>query len=416
MTDTHHAGGSAALRTVDDLPRFDGFDRPDFGSSFDWIADDLFQRDYQGLLRHEVHGVVVYRNSDLWELAGHPDVSHHAELTGSWDEAVEAHGKFLASSTFSMQPPVHQPGKAIIARRLSAVSMKRFMDFAAATVDELVAESCGREEIDFTYDFVKPLLARLWQHVLGLTPEEAADITRMMEDFFRPFLLEPSEEDLAAGSAASERFVDVITEALTREHQKGGHVILDELVADYERMGEVGKPRNVFTHFGVALPDGFNTLGFMTTNTLCTLLETPGALAQVKADPARVSDAWLEGQRLNPVVVATQRQTMSEIEHDGVVLPEGTLLTMLWLFGNRDPEVFDDPNTYRLDRENRGKQTTFGGGVYACPGRPSARLLGEIVIRALTAPGITTTVEQLEWSHRSLSHEPERVILKVRKA
>ena len=315
-----------------------------------------------------------------------------------------------------MQPPVHQPGKAIIAKRLSLASMKRFMDFAATTVDELVEQATQRDQVDFTYDVIKPLLARLWQHILGLTPDEAADITAMMEDFFRPFLLEPTEEDLAAGNDASERFVDVITDALTREQATGRHVLLDELVADYAKMGEVGRPQNVFTHFGVALPDGFNTLGFLTTNTLCTLLNAPEALEQVRADPTLVADAWLEGQRLNSVVVMTQRQTLADIEYDGVLLPKGTVLSMLWLFGNRDPQVFDEPNTYRRERENRGRQTTFGGGVYACLGRPSARLLGEIVVRALTAPGITTTVEEFEWSHRSLSHEPKRVILKVRKA
>lgn len=406
---------TTSLRKIEDLPRFDGFDRSDFGADLGWIADDLFQRDYQGLLKHEVHGVVVYRNEDLWALAGHPEVSHHAQLTGTWDEHVEAHGRFLAWSTFSMQPPVHQPGKAIIAKRLSLASMKRFMDFAATTMDELVEEASHKDQVDFTYDVIKPLLARLWQHILGLTPEEAADITAMMEDFFRPFLLEPTEEDLAAGNEASERFVDVITEALTREQATGRHVMLNELVADYAKMGEVGRPRDIFTHFGVALPDGFNTLGFLTTNALTTLLNEPEALAQVKTDPTLVADAWLEGQRLNPVVVATQRQTLADIEYEGVLLPKGTVLTMLWLFGNRDPEVFDAPNTYRLERENRGRQTTFGGGVYACPGRPSARLLGEIVLRALTAPGVTTTVEELVWSHRSLSHEPERVILKIQK-
>jgi len=62
MSTTPDKSRATTRRNIEDLPRFDGFDRPDFGADFDWIADDLFQRDYQGLLQHEVHGVMVYRN------------------------------------------------------------------------------------------------------------------------------------------------------------------------------------------------------------------------------------------------------------------------------------------------------------------------------------------------------------------
>lgn len=406
----------SGLRQIADLPRFDGFDRPDFGADFDWVADDLFRRDYQGLLSHEVHGVVVYRNADLSALSTSADVSHHSELTGSWDEAVAAHGRFMAASTFSMQPPVHQPAKALITKRLSSASLRRFMDHVEAAIDELVEESAHRDAVDFIRDFIKPLLARMWRHILGLTPDEAAAITSMMDDFFRPFLLEPTESDLMVANEASEQFVDLITEALTREISIGQHAVLNELTADYQQMGEVGRPHDIATHFGVALPDGFNTLGSLTANALCTLLSNQDALAEVRADPSLVSDAWLEGQRLNPVVVATQRQAIADMVYDGVFLPKGTVLTMLWLFGNRDPEVFDQPNSYRLHRDNRGKQTTFGGGFYACPGRPSARLIGEMVIRALTAPGVSATVNEFEWSRRSLAHDPARASLTIRTA
>lgn len=403
------------LRTIADLPRFDGFDRHDFGADFDWIADDLFRREYQGLLQHETHGVIVYRNDDLWALGTHPQVSHHSELSGVWDESVVAHQRFMAASTFSMQPPVHQPGKSIISKRLASVSMKRYMNFAADVVEELIRDSLQRDKTDFVHDFIKPLLARLWCHVLGLSSGEAARITELMNDFFRPFLLEPTEEDLAVANDASEEFVDLITDALTREMSNGRHAILNELARDYAEMGEVGRPKNICTHFGVALPDGFNTLGSMTANTLYTLLSNSAALAQVKADPDLVPEAWLEGQRLNPVVVATQRETLADIQHGGVVLPKGTQLSMLWAFGNRDPEVFEDPNAYQLHRASRGKQTTFGGGFYACPGRPSARLLGEVVLRALTAPGIDVTVlDGFVWATRSLAHEPEHMTLAIR--
>ncbi|GHE88829.1 hypothetical protein GCM10017786_21060 [Amycolatopsis deserti] len=74
------AGTSTGIHRIDDLPVFTEIESPDFGADLDWIADDLCRRDYQGLLRHDNLGVVVYRNADLIALGTHQDVSHQDVL------------------------------------------------------------------------------------------------------------------------------------------------------------------------------------------------------------------------------------------------------------------------------------------------------------------------------------------------
>ena len=58
---------------------------------------------------------------------------------------------------------------------------------------------------------------------------------------------------------------------------------------------------------------------------------------------------------------------------------------MLFASANRDPEHFEAPDEFRLDRERAelGKHVAFGWGIHYCIGAPLARLTTRIVFRTL---------------------------------
>ncbi len=45
----------------------------------------------------------------------------------------------------------------------------------------------------------------------------------------------------------------------------------------------------------------------------------------------------------------------------------------MWISANRDERVFDDPDSFRLDRD-QSNNLLYGAGIHACPGAPLARL------------------------------------------
>ena len=51
---------------------------------------------------------------------------------------------------------------------------------------------------------------------------------------------------------------------------------------------------------------------------------------------------------------------------------------------NRDPEAFEDPDRYDLDRDT-AKLISFGGGRHFCLGAPLARLEARVVLEELVA-------------------------------
>jgi cytochrome P450 len=50
---------------------------------------------------------------------------------------------------------------------------------------------------------------------------------------------------------------------------------------------------------------------------------------------------------------------------------------------NRDPQQFDCPHDFRVDRPNTMDHIAFGRGVHSCPGGPLARAEGRISIERI---------------------------------
>jgi cytochrome P450 len=403
----------AADRSIEDLPTFHELDAPDFGPELDWVATDLFLREHQDLYQHPAYGVIVYRNADIHALGTDEAVSHPPLLLtaedGAWD-------KFVKASTFFMRPPEHRPAKSILNRQLSHKSMHRFVATAEELAREAVRSVEGQDSFDLLADVVRPMMCRFWESVLGMTRAETDQVAELMPAFARSFRVAPTEHDIEDSTVAANEFIDVMTGALEREMAKDEHPILIDLLVNYGQMDGVGRPDNIATHFGAAFADGFNTAAGGAVAALYSLLSSPESHAAVQADPSLVDDAFNEGMRINPMVVATSRVALRDLTYHGLHIPAETPITMMWAYGNRDPEVFENPNEYRLHRENHAWQTTFGMGFYACPGRHTVKLIGKTLMAAFTEPGLDVTVLADPAINRgSLLREPEQLMMSVRR-
>jgi cytochrome P450 len=75
---------------------------------------------------------------------------------------------------------------------------------------------------------------------------------------------------------------------------------------------------------------------------------------------------------------------LDDVELGGVHIPKGAVVLLVWGSGNRDPERFDDPERFSIDRDQLAKnQLAFGRGIHMCLGAPLARLEGRVAIDRL---------------------------------
>ena len=62
----------------------------------------------------------------------------------------------------------------------------------------------------------------------------------------------------------------------------------------------------------------------------------------------------------------------------------GERLSINWIAANRDPRAFDEPDSFRIDRDP-SPNLLYGAGIHVCPGAPLARLELRVLMEELLA-------------------------------
>ncbi|MGW7683484.1 cytochrome P450 [Kribbella sp. NPDC054772] len=130
---------------------------------------------------------------------------------------------------------------------------------------------------------------------------------------------------------------------------------------------------------------GHETTANMIALGTLALLEHPEQLAVLREtdDPKVVASAVEELLRyLNITHNGRRRAVLEDIELHGQVIKAGEGVIFPNDLGNRDPSVFEDPDTLDVRRDAR-RHVAFGFGVHQCLGQPLARLELQVVYNTL---------------------------------
>ncbi|MFG2602146.1 4-nitrotryptophan synthase [Streptomyces sp. NPDC048514] len=175
------------------------------------------------------------------------------------------------------------------------------------------------------------------------------------------------------------------------EHLTDLHIYALELV-----QGKRGKvlPDTVIARLAAGLADQTDVTPEQTVHQLVLLLialfapTTPGSvgsgmlafatnpdqIARFLENPACVDNVANEVVRYNASNQFTWRVAATDVELRGVRIKEGQRVALFLGAANRDPDVFENPDKFDLDRKNSGKNLSFGFGPHACLGRQIASL------------------------------------------
>ena len=130
------------------------------------------------------------------------------------------------------------------------------------------------------------------------------------------------------------------------------------------------------------LVGGNETTTSLITNCVWRLLQDRSLWERVVADPNLVNAAIEESLRFDPPVLGLYRTTTHDVELHGKRIPENAKVMLHYAAANRDPEAFDDPDVFSLDRPQR-RHLAFGLGVHFCLGSELARLEGRTALSTL---------------------------------
>jgi cytochrome P450 len=276
-------------------------------------------------------------------------------------------GRGFGHTITVMDPPEHTQYRKILQRAFRPAVVTAWGEqIVGPVIEELVGafREVGRAEL--VEQFARPYPFNVIYRMLDLPRE---DIETFYKLTIAQIIFFPTEDNALDASAKLGRYFARMIEQ--RRADPGDDVV--SVVATAEVDGD-HLPDDVAISFLRQLINAGGDTTFRTTTALLTgLLTNPEQLDAVRADRSLVPQAVEEALRWDGPVVAASRLTTADCEIQGVAVPAGAMLDMMYGAANHDPAVFDRPHEFDIFRE-RHRHFGFAFGAHNCLGQQLARL------------------------------------------
>jgi len=285
-----------------------------------------------------------------------------------------------------LDPPKHGNYRRMISKRFTPRALERFHadidEIGKEIVDNLVQNQEG--ECDFVSEISAPLPIAVIAWMLGLPKED----WNLLFDWTNRIIGAQDPEFQAEGKTPDQAAQDTMTELflyftkLVEEKKKNPGDDLVSLFTQFEYEGEPLPPMDVLTWCLIIVVAGNETTRNATTGGMLAFIENQGELRKYQQNPSLLAPAVEEIVRWTSPIIHFGRTATEDYELRGKKIREGDTLALFYPSANRDEDVFDDPYTFRIDR-NPNPHLGFGVGEHFCLGAHLARLEMEVAYKYL---------------------------------
>lgn len=285
-------------------------------------------------------------------------------------------------SLLASEPPDHTRYRKLVTRVFTARAVEQLRERTQAITDELLDGLDPADPVDLIERYCGLLPVTVISQILGVPPEERDKVLALGGAAAPSLDLGLPWRTFRTVEATLAEFDSWLTLHLERLRKNPGDNLLSKLIA--AREDGVGlTERELKATAGLVLAAGFETTVNLLGNGIALLTRHPGELAKLRANPELWSNAVDEILRYDPPVLLTGRLSARDTEIGGARIERGAIVTTVLAGANRDPEIFDDPETFDVERANAREHVSFGAGRHYCLGASLARMEGEIGLRSI---------------------------------
>ena len=250
------------------------------------------------------------------------------------------------------------------------------------SVVEFYLDRIEGPEFDLIKDFADPVPTVVIAEIMGIPGEMQQEFkhwsTLTQEAAFSPA---PSEQALADAAEGMEKLEAFFLSEIERRRAEPGDDLITQLVAA-EIEGDRLTDKEIIDQCVLLLLAGNLTTGDMIGNGIRALLENPSQLEKLRQQPQLIEATVEEILRYDSPVLNSGRITHEDTEYKGCPIRKGECLHVSLAGANRDPEVYENPDSFDIERPLIA-HLAFGGGRHFCLGAHLARLEGQVAILGL---------------------------------
>ena len=331
--------------------------------------------------------VVRLSRPDVYALGRFADVqaalrAHNVLKSGEGVGFSEAFNAPRGMNVIQSDGELHIRLRSTVMRPLAPGKLREVRAELKAMIAARVAALAARGEFDAMKALAPFLPVEAVSHLVGLP---GVGRERMLDWAAATFnLIGPDQDpgDLAT-LGASRTFMAGLSEETVREGSWAG-----ELFAA-ARSGRLSQQEAMAALSAYIVPS-LDTTVLAKGHLLNDLATNPDQWARLKANPELIPAAVLEGVRRDAVIRWFSRVAAEDYEVEGVAIPKGARVMLLYGSANRDERRYAVPDRFDVTRDARD-QLAWGAGAHMCAGLHLARMEMEVMVEALVEAGAELT-------------------------
>ncbi len=314
--------------------------------------------------------------TDVWALSRFDDVQEALGLPEVFASSGVQEDQLLLPMLIFKEPKEHHPLRALVSRAFTPRRVDALEPRVRATVDELLDTFQGRDTADLMQEFALQLPNRIIAELIGIPDERRGEFLHWTEALIR---VGPGAE--VTIQKASAGIYSVFTTLLAERRTEPRDDLMSALLAA-EVQGRQLSDEELLGFCFLLIVGGSDTTTNLIGNLAALLAEHPDQRDQLAADPTLIPNAIEETLRFESPTQNQPRRPVEPVERQGVTIPAGVRLLLVFGSANHDERVFDDPERFDVTREIEW-HLAFGRGVHHCLGASLARMEARIGIGEL---------------------------------
>jgi cytochrome P450 len=304
-----------------------------------------------------------------------------------------------------MDPPEHREYRKVAVPWFTPRAIERVgpvvEESARNLVDALVERADrGEGECEFAGEIATAHPLRILSTILGVPREKEPQILRLTNELFGgddPDLQRRGDDRHKVVAELAREFFQLFN-GIIEDRRANPTDDLASLLANGRVNGEPMGLMETLGYYLITFSAGHDTTKNALTGGIYALAQNPGEFEKLKRNPELIPSAVEEILRWTSPVNYMKRVVAKDLDFHGQKLCKGDNLVLFYASANRDEQVFEDPFTFRVDRDPN-PHLAFGIGEHFCLGSHLARASQRALLRELVG-----RIDSLE-----LSGEPEQI-------
>jgi cytochrome P450 len=324
----------------------------------------------------------------------------------------DRHGREL--SMLDRDPPDHTRLRSLVTKVFTPRSIAALEPMITGLVDGALDRIAEAGRADLVGALAFPLPFEVISRMLGMPPTDIARTRELSGMIVRSLDVVTDPDVLTAIAEAADEFHAITADVIAWKRENPADDLLTALIAA-EDQGDKLTDQELIVQVELLFIAGHETTVNLIAGGVLALLEHPGQLALLRADPGLSANAVEELLRYVSPVQLSRRITLEPLTVRGREIPPGTFIVTVLASANHDERFWGpDADQLKLTRENARQHVSFGGGPHHCLGASLARLEARVAIERLVQrfPGLALD-DAVQWNGRINLRGPARLTVKI---